>query len=384
MEETKRELERDHLKKFEAVSKQIQLLQNSELDKLRSVLEREHSSELQLVRQELEAQFKAEWEQTRTLLEQDHQTELDRLRGKNLTSAQILPRVEGEDAAPSLSADGTDTVHVGRLEADLLRLEAERDELRSMQRLMKNLISDLALHYSLSEKQVRFLSDSTFFDSFFEGKLFDSSEPRLSSKPNTPYKYFAAEADREENAASDVETITSEVAGSVEENEPDNSKIATPDQSVMDVGEISELLRNGSFLSVLENSEEVFHDLRRQVKKSNQALENLAPGALLQKLSGLLTPPNHKEEQGNFVGLEAGRLEVEKARLELELAASRQRIQELELCGRHSRARSEVISGLGGDISGRSFLSASGHPLFYLLIVTRSLVRFLWIRKGCD
>jgi hypothetical protein len=31
----------------------------------------------------------------------------------------------------------------------------------------------------------------------------------------------------------------------------------------------------------------------------------------------------------NFVGLEAGRLEVEKARLEVELAAARQRIQVL-------------------------------------------------------
>jgi hypothetical protein len=35
-----------------------------------------------------------------------------------------------------------------------------------------------------------------------------------------------------------------------------------------------------------------------------------------------------KAELGeNFVGVEAGRLEVEKARLEVELAASRQRIQ---------------------------------------------------------
>ena len=64
----------------------------------------------------------------------------------------------------------TDPQLVVRLERDLAQLAEERDQLRQMQDLMRSLISDLATHYSLSEKQVRFLSDSTFFDSFFEPK----------------------------------------------------------------------------------------------------------------------------------------------------------------------------------------------------------------------
>ena len=73
------------------------------------------------------------------------------------------------------------------------------------------------------------------------------------------------------------------------------------------------------------------------MKRSNQFLETLEPGVLLNKLTGLISPPNGQHtplqdqatppEGVSFVGVEAGRLEVEKARLELELAASRQRVQ---------------------------------------------------------
>ena len=41
----------------------------------------------------------------------------------------------------------------------------------------------------------------------------------------------------------------------------------------------------------------------------------------------------------NFVGSEAGRLEVERARLEVELAASKERVAELEAGGRRSLGR---------------------------------------------
>ena len=43
--------------------------------------------------------------------------------------------------------------------------------INSMQDLMKELIRDLATHYNLSERQVKFTSDSFVFDSFSKAEV---------------------------------------------------------------------------------------------------------------------------------------------------------------------------------------------------------------------
>ena len=247
----------------------------------------------------------------------------------------------------------TDPQLVVRLERDLAQLAEERDQLRQMQDLMRSLISDLATHYSLSEKQVRFLSDSTFFDSFFEPKSFEARGDSGDSLP-TPCK-------RVKGSEVVSGTNSSLLSTSLVRQDP-RPEAATPNQSVLSIEELSDLMaNNASFLSELENSEAVLSELRRQVQRSNHVLESLEPGSLLTKLSGLLTPPENLDRSAaeNFVGLEAGRLEVEKARLELELTAARQRLQELEMSSRISLPRSEVVSGLGGEISGKDHLRKS-------------------------
>ena len=63
--------------------------------------------------------------------------------------------------------------------------------------------------------------------------------------------------------------------------------------------------------------------------------------------SRLATPPSTPSNSStllgrlssNFVGSEAGRLEVERARLEVELAATKERVAELEAGGRRSLGR---------------------------------------------
>ena len=122
-----------------------------------------------------------------------------------------------------------------------------------MQGVMKELITDLALHYSLSEKQVRFLSDSTFFDSFFEPKSFDMNEQRSSDPIHTPFKYAKPGSQFSVAAGSEQSLLREEDVGRF-----------TPNQSVLSMEELSGLMRNGSFLSVMENSEEVFLDLCSQ------------------------------------------------------------------------------------------------------------------------
>ena len=331
VEKTKCDIENDNIIKLEAVSKQLESHQSGEMDRVVNDLKSQHKKDVERMKDE----------HLRSLMDaqEAHALEVEEVKRSSQHNNHPVTLDHGRDINPDV---------VERMECDLVRLEEERDQLRSMQILMKNLISDLATHYSLSEKQVRFLSDSTFFDSFFDPKSFDVNEDRDSGAQPTPFKHLATNEVVE--TGDRFSSLTSFETSTLRKQDlPSYS----PNQSVLSMEELSELMGNETFLSEIENSEHVFSELRRLVKKSNEVLQSLEPGTLLSKLSGLLTPPDIQENiSENFVGLEAGRLEVEKARLELELTAARQRLQELELSGRNSMARSEVMSGLGGDISG--------------------------------
>lgn len=330
MEKLKKDLESDHMKKFDAVSKQIQQVQNSEIERIKARLKSEHSAVLEKVQLEHE-QMLQDIKEAQTLEIEEvrrsfHSTEKSGLVSK--PEPEVNPEI------------------IEKLEKDLEKLEVERNQLKSMQHMMKNLITDLALHYNLSQKQIRFLSDSTFFESFFDMKSSDANETTGSNALHTPFKYFGGEGSAPESMNSSLQSGSQ--FSVLRDQEP---QLVTPNQSFFSIDELSELMGAGSFLSVMENSEEIFQELRSQVQRSNEVLQTLEPGSLLTKISGLLTPPDSQESE-NFVGREAGRLEVEKARLELELAAAKQRLQEMELSGNRSVDQSEVISGLGGDISG--------------------------------
>ncbi len=68
--------------------------------------------------------------------------------------------------------------------------------------------------------------------------------------------------------------------------------VGTPNQSIIGPEELSDLLADGSFMSSAENSEAIFTELRRQVQRSNELFESSGHlGTILQKISGLLTPP---------------------------------------------------------------------------------------------
>merc|ERR1719412_2846976 len=62
--------------------------------------------------------------------------------------------------------------------------------MRSMQVLMRDLMNDLARHYDLSEKQVKFLSDSTFLDSFSLSLGVSRTRSQFTTPVSTPFKYL--------------------------------------------------------------------------------------------------------------------------------------------------------------------------------------------------
>ena len=166
------------------------------------------------------------------------------------------------------------------LREDLRGLEQERDRLRQTQGVMKELMLDLAEHFNLSERQVRFMSDSLIFDSFSAG----AGEQQL--------------------------TVL----------------LASPQ---LKVHELTELLEQEQDRAAAPRGLEA---LRCTVREAN---------------SRLATPPATPGESrsSTWLGEEAGRMEVERARLEEELGTARSRIQELE--GRRSLGREEVMVGLG-------------------------------------
>ena len=76
--------------------------------------------------------------------------------------------------------------------------------------------------------------------------------------------------------------------------------------------------------------------LRNQVQAANS---RLATPPSTPSSSNTLLGRRSSNNYSSFVGSEAGRLEVERARLEVELAASKERVAELEAGGRRSLGR---------------------------------------------
>merc|ERR1719507_2823712 len=218
---------------------------------------------------------------------------------------QRSPKSEAESAqGPEESCD-----KYAAMRADLDRLEEEKYNLRSMQVLMKDLMRDLARHYDLSEKQVKFLSDSTMFDS-----LSLSTTTPLTT-PARAANHFSLEILR------DGEDLMRSLAGS----------------------ELTEDL-HGLRLDNSEWSRQLLQEMMVRVKDSNSCLTQTQTRLESQAATPRTDKAQLKVSSSEFVGLEAGRLELERARLEAELEVALQRIQDLETHGRLSLPRSDVIS----------------------------------------
>ena len=330
-EALRKELESEHLVKFSQVSKQIQSLQQTELDKLKIDLEEKHNKDISEVTETYLQKIK--------LLEKQL---LDVQESQKLELAEVgsirktLTKTEMKTENKQLIEITPDIYEA--MKADLDKLEEEKYNLRSMQILMKDLMRDLAKHYDLSEKQVKFLSDSMFLESF--SLSLQATKSQFNTPVNTPFKYF-----QKKDIIRDVQNENTSINAS----------------------ELTENIRN-IHLDNSEQSQNAIQEIILKVKESNHNLEDLQ-----NKLETFVTVSSESanvsvaEEAAEtesaevnlnsteFIGVEAGRLEVEKARLEVELGEALHRIQELEASfnsNRQSLPRSDVLSGHGeaGDV----------------------------------
>ena len=330
-EALRKELESEHLVKFSQVSKQIQSLQQTELDKLKIDLEEKHNKDISEVTETYLQKIK--------LLEKQL---LDVQESQKLELAEVgsirktLTKTEMKTENKQLIEITPDIYEA--MKADLDKLEEEKYNLRSMQILMKDLMRDLAKHYDLSEKQVKFLSDSMFLESF--SLSLQATKSQFNTPVNTPFKYF-----QKKDIIRDIQNENTSINAS----------------------ELTENIRN-IHLDNSEQSQNAIQEIILKVKESNHNLEDLQ-----NKLETFVTVSSESanvsvaEEAAEtesaevnlnsteFIGVEAGRLEVEKARLEVELGEALHRIQELEASfnsNRQSLPRSDVLSGHGeaGDV----------------------------------
>ena len=294
-EALRKELESEHLVKFSQVSKQIQSLQQTELDKLKIDLEEKHNKDISEVTETYLQKIK--------LLEKQL---LDVQESQKLELAEVgsirktLTKTEMKTENKQLIEITPDIYEA--MKADLDKLEEEKYNLRSMQILMKDLMRDLAKHYDLSEKQVKFLSDSMFLESF--SLSLQATKSQFNTPVNTPFKYF-----QKKDIIRDIQNENTSINAS----------------------ELTENIRN-IHLDNSEQSQNAIQEIILKVKESNHNLEDLQ-----NKLETFVTVSSESanvsvaEEAAEtesaevnlnsteFIGVEAGRLEVEKARLEIEL-----------------------------------------------------------------
>ena len=287
---------------------------------VRKEMEAEHLIKFSQVSKQIQSLQKTELDAMKAALQEEHSKAVEKLNARHALTISELQNTVDANTSEKAPVNGEERGEITSdiytaMRADLDRLEEEKYNLRSMQVLMKDLMKDLAKHYDLSEKQVRLLSDST---------MFESLSLSVATPMRTPAKYFTAEMLREGDA---LESFTAaELTEDLHQLRLDNS----------------------------ESSRQLLQDMMLRVKDSNSCLSQVTA-----RLDSQLTTPRTEARQvssSDFVGLEAGRLELEKARLESELDVALQRIQELEVGGRLSLPRSEVISGLGEAGEGQESL----------------------------
>ena len=281
------------------VSKQIQTLQQTELDNLKARLVEEHDTNILQLTEKHTLEI-ARLEKVISDVQEAHNQELKRLKSVKITEKSNV------DETVTKAIEITPEVYEA-MQADIDRLEEEKYNLRSMQQLMKDLMKDLAKHYDLSEKQVKFLSDSNFLDSF----SLTRTRSQFNTPASTPFKYFPA---KNEKYFSGKEVMR---------DTPERNTSLAPSL-------LMESLRK-VHMDKIESTEEILNIIDT-VKQSNNDLEQFQHQ--LETIASVNDDDLNANEvvddnltNDEFVGIEAGRLEVEKARLESELSGALQRIQ---------------------------------------------------------
>ena len=316
----RRELENEHHQKFSQVSKQIQTLQLTELENVKKQLVDEYSRQI--------SDLEVKHQQILVDLQESHKLEITELERKYVNMTNDNKSDKLTQPASEITPDVYEAMR-----ADIDKLEEEKYNLRSMQLLMKDLMQDLAKHYDLSEKQVKFLSDSAFLDSFSLSLGVSRGRSQFTTPVNTPFKYFQRQEIVREAVEDDLVSMN---ATNLTEN---LHKIRLEDTEAS-----QRTLEN--MMSTVQRSNTDLEDL--QLK-----LETIVTGASQTELEdpGDSHPFDNPElKSSDFVGIEAGRLEVERSRLEVELGQALQRIQELEMNvsgTRQSLPRSDILSGHG-------------------------------------
>jgi hypothetical protein len=214
-----------------------------------------HNLELQRIKTECSQdlhKLKTEHAQELASIKEAHQLEVAELSRNTQDQASSI---SGQTRQQNLEIITADNKVIKNLESDIKSMEEEKKNLKGMQSLMKGLISDLAEHYSLSEKQVHFLNNTSLLDSFLEGRSSGLEDESL-NPAQTPWKFFPGRFRADTNDISDVFSTL---------RDNPRSSANTPNQSILSMEEISDLIRNGTFLSELENSGEVLKDLQNQV-----------------------------------------------------------------------------------------------------------------------
>merc|ERR1711915_222714 len=261
-------------------------------------------------------------------IQESHKIELVKLENKYKSNQRVDMDTETSDRISPEIYRATQT--------DLEDLKHEKGHLKNMQNLMKEIITDLALHYNLSEKQLKYLSESNIFDSL-------SSSIGLRSREvtpiNTPYKYFHEKEKQLEDKSETSMTIeVPSVKGA--------TQVST--RSFMNSGEISELIIEDSFDSNSAHSEQILLDLRERVRLANSSLlEKGQTGSIIDRIAHVMSTPSLQGQKNRTIADADGDIGNEKSKLQEELIQAHQRIQELELSGRSSMGRSDVISGCG-------------------------------------
>ena len=112
-----------------------------------------------------------------------------------------------------------------------------------------------------------------------------------------------------------------------------------PKDDELEVEELASLLlRPAADQEARSAAPRALEALRSQVQAANSRLAT-PPSTPSTSSTLLLDRRSSSNNYSNFVGSEAGRLEVERARLEVELAATKERVAELEAGGRRSLGR---------------------------------------------
>ena len=269
------------------VSKQIQTLQQTELDNLKARLDEEHDTNV-------------------LQLTEKHTLEIARL-GKIIADTQEAHKQEMKQLKSGKVSDKVNKVSeitpevYAAMQADIDKLEEEKYNMRSMQQLMKDLMKDLAKHYDLSEKQVKFLSDSNFLDSF----SLTRTRSQFNTPASTPFKYFPGKEVMRDTPERNLSLAPSLLMESLRKVHMDKVESTDEILSIIDT-----VKQSNNDLEQFQHQLETIASINADELNANEALN---------------TEDNLTSAE--YVGIEAGRLEVEKARLETELSHALNRIQ---------------------------------------------------------